>query len=395
MMPPSPDRSSILIVDDTPTNIEILFGMLEDDYELSFANSGREALSLLAKGIAPELILLDAMMPEMDGYEVMAALQQDPATRDIPVIFVTAKVDAKSEQQALDAGAVDFIHKPIHKGVVRARVRHQVELKRHRDHLEDLVEARTREILLARDAAEMANHSKEAFLSNMSHELRTPLNGIMGMTDLSLQIATDPKQKVFLEHAAQASRHLLALVNDVIDFSNIERNQLILAQTSFKLGSILESLPSLPSQRLAEKGVSFHVTIAPDLAHKTVWGDPVRLRQILSHLTGNAVKFTREGSVTVTVSLAGEEYASGLLIRFEVRDTGIGMSNEDQAELFTPFHIKDVSAARQYDGSGLGLAFSKRLVEIMGGSIGVKSQLGTGSTFWFTVMLATHAPAKH
>lgn len=394
-------RPNILIVDDTPTNIEILLGMLEDEYELSFSHSGYEALALLEKDEKPDLILLDAMMPEMDGYAVLQTLKLSPDTKDIPVIFVTAKVDSKSEEMALRNGAVDFIHKPVNKNVVRARVRLHLDLKwhasalthanrelaQHRNQLEKLVESRTSELVAARDAAEAANRAKSAFLSNMSHELRTPINGIMGMADLSLRTATDPKQKLYLQQAVIASQHLRAVINDIIEFSSLEGPETLLEPSIFRLGSILECLPQLFGPRLTEKNLAFCIQIPDTLAGRMVQGDALRLKQVLARLVDNAIKFTPDGSIVVK-ALQVAEYENNLLVRFEVSDTGIGIPLEAQASLFSPFHTPDTSTTRQHDGTGLGLAISKKLTVAMGGSIGVDSSPDTGSTFWFTILLS-------
>ena len=394
-------RPSILIVDDTPTNIEILLGILEDEYELSFANSGYEALALLEKDEKPDLILLDAMMPEMDGYAVLKTLKLSPDTKDIPVIFVTAKVDSRSEEMALKNGAVDFIHKPVNKSVVRARVRLHLDLKwhasalthanrelaQHRNQLEKLVESRTSELVAARDAAEAANRAKSAFLSNMSHELRTPINGIMGMADLSLRTATDIKQKLYLQQAVIASQHLRAVINDIIEFSSLEGPGTLLDPSFFRLGSLLEGLPQLFGPKLAEKNLAFCIQIPDDLVDRMVQGDALRVKQVLARLIDNAIKFTPDGSIAVT-ALQVAEYENNLLVRFEISDTGIGIPAAAQANLFSPFHMQDNSTTRQHDGTGLGLAISKKLTVAMGGSIGVDSSPDTGSTFWFTILLS-------
>lgn len=177
-------RPRLLLVDDEPANLDTLIALLEDDYALSVATSGAEALALLAGEARPALVLLDAMMPGMDGYEACARMKAMPATRDLPVIFVTARTDAESESRALAAGAADFIHKPVNRQVLRARVKLHLELHRHRHRLEELVHARTLELAAARDEARVADRAKTAFLATMSHELRTPLNHIVGLNHL-------------------------------------------------------------------------------------------------------------------------------------------------------------------------------------------------------------------
>ena len=263
------------------------------------------------------------------------------------------------------------------------------ELEQYRHRLETMVVDRTAALSIAKEAAETASRAKSIFLANMSHELRTPMNGIMGMTSLAQRRATDPKQIEQLTKVTQSSQRLLAIIDDLLDLTQIEAERLTLEQTRFELGSVLDKLNGLDA---GQKGLKFSLDIAPDLAQQPLQGDPLRLGQILLNLTGNAIKFTSEGSISVRV-LRVEESPTDVLLRFEVQDTGIGISAEDQKRLFNAFEQADGSSTRKHGGTGLGLAISKRLALMMGGSIGVESQLGAGSTFWFTAKLDKVAPA--
>jgi len=384
----------ILIVDDTPTNIHLLVEALRANYRIKVATSGAAALAIARNPEShPDLILLDVMMPEMDGYEVCRRLKKSPATQDIPVIFVTAKTEETDEEFGLRLGATDYIAKPIKAGIVLQRIHNLFERERlhkeveaHRHHLEDLVVARTAALSIAKEAAEAANRAKSTFLANMSHELRTPMNAIMGMTDLALRHATEPKLRDQLGKVMQASQHLLHVINDILDISKIEADRLTLERVTFKLGEVLENLMSLIGHKVIDKGLKLRVDLTPDVARLTLLGDPLRLGQILLNFAGNALKFTAAGSITLRARLA-EESSSDVLLRFEVEDTGIGIAAEDQKRLFTAFEQADGSMTRKYGGTGLGLAISKRLVKMMGGDVGVDSQPGSGSTFWFTVRL--------
>jgi signal transduction histidine kinase len=248
------------------------------------------------------------------------------------------------------------------------------------------VQERTAALSIAKEAAEAANRAKSTFLANMSHELRTPMNAIMGMTDLALRRATDPKQIDQLNKSKLGAQRLLGIINDILDISKIEAERMTLERVSFKFGEVLENLMSLIGHRITDKGLKLRIDLMPDLARLTLLGDPLRLGQILLNLAGNAVKFTAHGSITVRARLI-EDSASDVLLRCEVVDTGIGITAEDQKRLFTAFEQADGSMTRKYGGTGLGLAISKRLVTMMGGEVGVDSTVGQGSTFWFTARL--------
>ena len=269
----------------------------------------------------------------------------------------------------------------------------ELQLADQRRYLEEQVDKRTHDLVLAKDAAETASRAKSAFLANMSHELRTPMNGIMGMTDLALRRATDPKQRDQLGKARDASRHLLGVINDILDISKIEADRLQLEQIDFRLGGVPENVISMLGGRAAEKGLLLTVDIADEVAGLSLRGDPLRLGQVLINLAGNAIKFTERGSIRIRVS-AVEQTASHCLLRFDVQDTGIGIPVEDQPRLFSAFEQADSSTTRRFGGTGLGLAISKRLVGLMRGQIGVNSQPGLGSTFWFTARLERARPGE-
>ena len=261
--------------------------------------------------------------------------------------------------------------------------RTEAELRSYQKHLEEMVEERTMALTIAKEAAEAANRAKTTFLANMSHELRTPMNAIMGMTNIALHRTTDQRLVDPLTKVTYASQHLLGVLNDLLDISKIEAERLSLDEHEFTLGNVIDTLTSLIGHKAAEKSLSLRIDVSPDLYQLELKGDHLRLGQILLNLTGNAVRFTTEGSITVRARVT-EDSPAGVVIRFEVQDTGIGILAEDQKRLFAVFEQVDGSTTRRYGGTGLGLAISKRLAQMMGGTMGLDSQLGKGSLFWFT-----------
>ncbi|WP_371322403.1 ATP-binding protein [Dechloromonas sp. ZY10] len=271
------------------------------------------------------------------------------------------------------------------------RKRAQEELEGYREHLEALVAERTEALLLAKEAAETASRAKSAFLANMSHELRTPMNGILGMLALARRRIGEHPVGEQLDKAQLAAHRLLVVLNDILDLSKIEAERLDLDLQPLQLGALLDGVIHLQAPLARDKGLRFAVDISPELAARPLLGDSLRLSQILLNLTGNAIKFTREGSVTVRVRATGEQ-AETLTLRFDICDTGIGIPPEIQARLFTSFEQGDNSTTRQYGGTGLGLAICKRLVGLMQGEIGVQSEEQHGACFWFTLPLGKGHP---
>ena len=241
------------------------------------------------------------------------------------------------------------------------------------------------EVKAAKIAAEAANMAKDEFLATMSHEIRTPLNGILPILDILRGTELNANQRDYLNTAFSSSKHLLSIIDDILDYSKIEAGKLELETVGINLRELLDSVVRLMSGSAQKKGVELKAIIEKDV-RLAMRGDPVRLRQVLANLVSNAIKFTDQGSVTLSISKR-QDFASETELLFTVRDTGIGMEKTTAERLFKPFSQADASTTRTYGGTGLGLAICKRLVEMMDGRIGVKSQPGKGSVFWFTARL--------
>lgn len=423
------DEISLLLVDDRPENLLALELTLADlGVRLVKANSGAEALRfMLSEEFA--LVLLDAQMPEMDGFETARLIRMREKTRQTPIMFLTAMYTSElHEMHGYTAGAVDYIIKPFEPEILKCKVaifvelhRKNIQLKRQGERLrqlereqleasmndlkrqfeaeqyqarEELLQKETEARILAEKTEKLTENSQRLeeasrrraeIMSHMTHEVRTPIGGIIGLAEILLRSGLDAEQQKIVSLMRESGLSLLKLVSDLLDMSKLDAGKLLLNKEKFNLSLLVEQAVALLLPTAQEKGLKLTTHLAPDLPAWVI-GDPLRIRQVLLNLMGNAIKFTDHGEVSIYLAVANETEDT-TTVSFSVVDTGVGLSPEQQDSVFEPFVQGTHTPATKYGGTGLGLSISKSLVQMMSGEIKAEGSPGKGSKFWFTALL--------
>ena len=363
--------NKFLVVDDQRSVRAFVRALLAVfEAEITDAENGEDALRLI-KEQQFDVIFLDINMPGISGLDVCEQVRKELGFDNLPIVIMTSLESRDLIEKSFDAGATDYINKTYIQYEMIPRTRAILERRNSE-----------RELYLAKKEAELANSAKGDFLANMSHEIRTPMNAIIGLSHLSMLTEQTPKQADYQKKIHGSAKVLLDIINDILDFSKIDAGKMEMDHVRFELENVMCNLATVISTKAEEKGLEFLHETTLDVPYHLI-GDPLRLGQVLINLAGNAVKFTDQGEVLVLTEVE-EETAEHVSLRFTVRDSGIGMTQEQIDKMFQPFTQADTTITRKFGGTGLGLSISKQLVGLMNGKIWIESTPGEGSKFIFT-----------
>ena len=375
----------LLYVEDEEFVRTVALGILNNFFDnIVVACDGEQGLEKF-KSNDIDIVITDINMPKKNGLKMSKEIKE--INSHIPIFISSAHRDSSYFVDAIEIGIDGYLFKPLNMDQFTKLLLKSIEIINirkenieYKNYLEEKIVERTKELELAKEKAQKATKIKSDFLANMSHEIRTPLNGIIGMNYLSIDFATNEKQKDYLQKVDTSAHRLLDIINDILDISKIESEKLTLEKTDFKILEIIQSIKNTMELKANEKDLEFNIyNDNPDYIY---YGDSLRLSQILLNLISNAIKFTHKGKIDLII----EHFDNGR-VKFKVKDTGIGLSKEKQSKVFEPFSQADSSTTRTYGGSGLGLSISKELVELMNGKLTLKSELNIGSEFEFEIDL--------
>jgi len=428
----------ILIAEDSLIQaIQLKYLLEKHHYKAIVAENGQQALDLLEQ-YAPKIIISDICMPVMDGYELCRKVKAQKCNENIPVILLTSLANPEDVIEGLDCGADNFITKPYSEAYLVSHIEQIIEnrkvhltdrvsfgieimfggkqrlinadqlqmltllistyeaaiaknqellkmqeqLQNMNNQLEELVAIRTKELVLAKEKAEESDKLKTAFLANMSHEIRTPMNGILGFSQLlKLPNLSVQDKSRYIDTIDHSTHQLLSIITDILNISKIEAGEETIQSTDFNLNELLDEIYCFYQPLAIQKNLKLSVNNTISLDKIEIKSDPLKLRQILDNLIGNALKFTHQGKITISV------LATDKLLKFKIKDTGIGIDPSQITVIFDRFRQVELTHSRKYGGTGLGLSLAKSYVEMLEGTINVKSTLGLGSTFIFEIPL--------
>lgn len=403
-------RVKIVAIDDNPDNLISLHALINEAFpnaEFYMETNGMQGVELVSVK-HPDVVLLDVVMPGMDGFEVCKSLKADPEMRDIPVVFLTAiKGDKEHRIHALNVGAEAFLAKPIDETELVAQIRAMVKIRKanedkrnENERLNNLVRIRTQQLekeleerkqimadlVAAKERAEQGDRLKSAFLANMSHEIRTPMNGILGFTELleSPDLSGEEQQE-YVRIIQKSGKRMLSILNDIIDISKIEAGMMNVNIGESNLNNQMENVYNMLKPEAESKYLRFSFVNAFPLNRAYIKSDKEKLYSVIINLVKNAIKYTDNGEVEFSYKLVEGKSEAPSELLFCVRDTGVGIPKERQEAIFERFIQADIADLHGREGAGLGLSITKAYVEMLGGKIGVESEVGKGSLFYFTI----------